>query len=269
MKNPKLLAIPAVLLLLLPGCAMVENLTQQAAEKANDALEVIGGGVQEAIDDLKDAEYQGGPFENDLDSARSYLLAQLEEKYGFPFAVVGEETLKNYGALAGATYTCQVAPADAPDQVTTALVSQTTYRDVHDSYAVYFFKEEAEAPVLSLCKTKDYVLDQRISLEMPGTAKTWTADDSLDQFLSESGAYVKLVLRFPDGLDTETYAEYLYDFLNSVDQLECDLLLQAKANKMYIFHEELAILDGFDPSRYTIEDLKRGIETNLSMGTPR
>ena len=78
--------------------------------------------------------------------------------------------------------------------------------------------------------------------------------DKLEQFLSESGAYVKLVLRFTDDLDTETYAEYLYDFMNSVDQLECNLLLQAKANKVYIFHEELDILDGFDASRCSVEE---------------
>lgn len=125
------------------------------------------------------------------------------------------------------------------------------------------------APVLTLCGTKDYVIDQRISLEMPETEKLWTAEDKLEQFLSESGAYVKLVLRFTDDLDTETYAGYLYDFLNSVDQLECDLLLQAKANKVYIFHEELDILDGFDASRYSVEDLKQEIETFLSMGTPK
>ena len=125
------------------------------------------------------------------------------------------------------------------------------------------------APVLTLCGTKDYVIDQRISLEMPETEKLWTAEDKLEQFLSESGAYVKLVLRFTDDLDTETYAEYLYDFLNSVDQLECNLLLQAKANKVYIFHEELNILDGFDASRYSVEDLKQEIETFLSMGTPK
>lgn len=263
-----LFTIP-VLLFLLSGCGMSEELTKWASRKANDALEVVGSGVQEALDDLRDAEYQGGPFENNLESARAYLLEQLQEKYGMEFAVVGDEDLVNYGPFAGASYTCEVAPIGAPEQVTTALVSQTQYQDVRDSYAVYFFKEAAEAPVLELCAAKDYVIDQRISLEMPGTAKAWTAEDSLEEFLSESGAYVKLVLRFTDNLDAETYATYLYDFLNSVDQLECNLLLQAKANKVYIFHRELNILDGFDASNYTAEDLKQGIEDDLSMGVPR
>ena len=259
----------SLLLLLLSGCRTGEELTEWAAGKANDALETVGGGVQEVIDDLHDAEYQGGPFENNLDSARTYLLEQMQEKYGIEFTVVGDEDLENYGLFAGASYTCEVAPVDAPEQVTTALVSQSMYQDVRDSYAVYFFKEEAEAPVLALCESKDYVIDQRISLEMPGTEKTWTAEDGLEKFLSQSGAYVKLVLRFTDDLDAETYATYLYDFLNSVNQLECNLLLQAKANKIYIFHEELDNLGDFDASVYTVEDLEQEIETFLSMGVPQ
>ncbi len=258
----------SLLPLLLAGCSTDGELTEWAAGKANDALEIVGSGVQEVLDDLHDAEYQGGPFENNLDSARAYLLGQMQEKYGMEFTVVGDEDLENYGPFAGATYTCDVAPVGAPERVTTALVSQTMYQDVRDSYAVYFFKEEAEAPVLALCESKDYVIDKRISLEMPETAKAWTADDELEQFLSESGAYVKVVLRFTDDLDTETYAAYLYDFLSSADQLECNLLLQAKANKIYIFHEELDILGDFDASVYTIEDLKQEIETFLSIGAP-
>ncbi|MCI8554582.1 MAG: hypothetical protein HFJ80_06525 [Clostridiales bacterium] len=221
------------------------------------------------IDNLQNAEYHGGPFENNLESARACLLAQLQEKYGIEFSVVGKEKLNNYGPFHGATYSCEAAPVKNPEQVATALISQTDYQEVRDDYAVYYFKEEAEAPVLALCGTKDYVIDQRISLEMPGTEKTWTAEDGLERFLFESGAYVKLVLRFTDDLDAETYAEYLYDFLNSIDRLECHLLLQAKANKIYIFHEELPLLDGFDASRYSVENLKQGIETDLSMGAPQ
>jgi len=266
------------MLLLLTGCNMNEpppggEITERVLSRANDALEAFsdehGDDIMQVIDDLKNAEYHGGPFENDLDSARAYLLEQLREKYGVEFTVVGDEDIKNYGPFAGATYTCEAAPIDAPEQVTTALVSQSMYQKVRDSYAVYFFKDEAEAPAAALCETKDYVIDQRVSLEMPGTEAAWTADDTLEKFLAESGAYVKLVLRFPDDLDAETYAAYLYDFLNSVGQLDCDLLLQAKANKIYIFHEELNILNGFDAGRYTVEKLKREVEENLSMGAPR
>ena len=270
--------------LLLAGCSISEELTQwavgktndaleevtqRAAGKVNDALEVIGGGVQKAIDDLHNAEYQGGPFENDLDSARAYLLEQMQEKYGIEFTVVGNETLTNYGPFAGASYSCEVAPADTPEQVATAFVSQTMYQNVRDDYAVYFFKEKAEAPALALCESKDYVIDQRISLEMPETAYTWTADDGLDKFLAESGAYIEIVLRFEDYMEAEVYAKQMLDFLNSIGNLKCNILLQAKANKIYIFSQEINLLDGFDASAYTFEYLLTEIEEDMSMGAPQ
>ena len=265
-------------LLLLTGCDMNKpppggELTERVLQKASDALEDFsdkhGDDVMQALDDLKNADHLGGPFENNLDSARAYLLEQLREKYGREFTVAGRENLENYGPFAGASYFCEAAPVDAPEQVTSALVSQTMYQNVRDDYAVYFFKEEAEAPVLDLCASKEYVLDQRVSLEMPETERTWSAEDGAEKFLSESGAYVKVVLRLQDGMDAEAYAEWICDFLHSVDQLECDLLLQAKADKIYIFHRELPILEDFDAGRYTVEALKEEIETNLSMGAPQ
>lgn len=265
-------------LFLLTGCDMNKpppggELTERALQKASDALEDFsekhGDDVMQALDDLKNADHPGGPFENNLDSARAYLLEQLHEKYGKEFTVAGRENLENYGPFAGASYFCEAAPVDAPEQVTSALVSQTMYQNVRDDYAVYFFKEEAEAPVLDLCASKEYVLDQRVSLEMPETERIWSTEDGVEKFLSESGAYVKVVLRLQDGMDAEAYAEWICDFLRSVDQLECNLLLQAKADKTYIFHRELPILEDFDAGRYTVEALKEEIETNLSMGAPQ
>lgn len=263
-------AMTLSLLLLLPaGCGTGEDLTEWAAEKANDGLEEIGGGIQEALDRLHNAEYQGGPFENNLESARAYLLAQLQEKYGIAFYVVGNEDLENYGPIAGATYTCDVAPADAPEQVTTALVSQTAYKDVRDGYAVYFFKEEAEEPVSALCESKEYVIDHRVSLEMPETSYRWTADDGLKNFLSQSGAYVRVTLYFEDDLNTETYAEQILDFLQSMEQLNCNLIVQPRANNTYIFFAEAQILDGFDAGSYTLEEIDKMVERRLKTGDPQ
>ena len=44
----------------------------------------LGGCSAEAF---REMEHKGGPFDYDIDSARAYLLEQLEEKYGIPFAV--------------------------------------------------------------------------------------------------------------------------------------------------------------------------------------
>lgn len=278
MQKMKSLALAVCMLFLLPGCDMNKpppdnELVQWALREANSALEDIdekyGDDIMQAIDDLRNADHPNGPFDNNLDSAREYLLGQMREKYGMEFTIVGKEDLDNYGPFAGATYSCQVAPVDAPEQVATALVSQTLYQKVRDDFAVYYFKEAAEAPVLTLCGTKDYVLDQRVSLEMPGTALTWTADDSLEKFLTQSGAYVRVTLRLADDLDTKTYAEQVLDFLNSVDQLSCNLSIQARANKTYIFFSEVKVLEGFDAGSYTLEKIESMIEHRLKTGDPQ
>ena len=264
-------------LALLAGCGTLEEQARekldeaagQAQEKLNDVLAQAGEKIVDALDELENAEYQNGPFENNEESARAYLLAQLKEKYGEEFIVTGREDLKNYGAIAGATYRCQAAPADQPEKVFDALVSQTKYRKVRDDYAVWFYKEEAEAPVLAFCQEFDYVLDQKVSLEMPETPATWTGEDNLKFFLNNSGAYVKVVLRLEDGRDADFYAEQLLDFLSRVKELDCDLLLQARTDKSYIYHRELSILKGFDPAAIPLEDIREDVEIMMKVGPPR
>ena len=181
----------------------------------------------------------------------------------------GLEDLDNCGPFAGVAYTCQVAPVDAPEQVATALVSQTLYQKVRDDFAVCYFKAAAEAPVLALCEAKDYVLNQRISLEMPWTAQTWTADDSLEEFFAQSGAYVKVTLRLADDLDTKGYAGQILDCLNSIDPLNCNLSLQARANKTCIFFSEVKVLGDFDAGSYTLEGIEDMLELQLKTGAPQ
>lgn len=149
------------------------------------------------------------------------------------------------------------------------MVSQTRYQNVRDDYAVYFFKESAESPVLALCEEKDYLRKKTAALEMPETAATWSAEDGLERFLSESGAYVRLTLYLEDDLDHELYAEQILDFLNSVDRLECNLFLQVRANKTYLFFSEINARDGFDVGEYTVGTLVKRIKQRLKTGDPR
>ena len=237
------------LLLLLPtGCSMGEKLIERTAEKANDALEVIAGEVQETIDDLHNSEYQGGPFENNLDSARAYLLGQMQEKYGVEFIVVGDEDLENYGLFAGATYTCKVAPVDTPEQVATALVSQTMFQNVRDDYAVYFFKEEAEAQAIRLCTETEYVQSYEILLQMPQTAKTWSADDDINDFLQTSDAFLNMEVYLEADKSDEEYADLILDFLEEVFGLNANVKLSVlEAENEYIFWGILNVLDETHP----------------------
>ena len=76
-------------LYLLTGCFFTDTPQgQKIAEKVagglNDFLEDVdekyGDDINQAFEDLKNAEHKGGPFENNLESAREYLLGQLREK---------------------------------------------------------------------------------------------------------------------------------------------------------------------------------------------
>ena len=251
----------SLLLLLLSGCSTGEELTEWAAGKANDALEFVGGGIQDTLDDLHDAEYQGGPFENNLDSARAYLLRQMQEKYGIEFTVVGDEDLENYGPIAGATYTCDVAPINAPEQVTTALVSQTMYQDVRDGYAVYFFKEEAKAQALQLCDETEYVQSYEIALQMPQTARTWSADDDIGNFLQTSDAYLNMKVYFDAGKSDKEYADFFLNFLEKVYALNANVKLSIlEAENNYIFWEMLNVLSETPPQLPTKEEIIEDME---------
>ena len=248
-------------LLLSVGCSTGRELTEWAAGKANDALEVVGGGVQEVIDDLHDAEYQGGPFENNLESARAYLLEQMQKKYGIEFTVVGDEDLENCGPFAGATYTCKAAPVDAPEQIATALVSQTKYQDVRDNYAVYFFKEEAEAQAIQLCSETGYVTRYEISLHMPQTAKVWSADDDISDFLQTSDAYLNMKVYLETGKRDEEYALLILDFLEKVYGLNANVKLSIlEAEDDYIFWEMLNVLAEMPPQLPSKEEIIEDME---------
>lgn len=192
---------------------------------------------------IRELDHPGGPFANDLDSARAYLLDQLREKYGVEFAVVGEESLENYGPLAGATYTCDAAPVDAPDRVTTALVSQTKYQKVRDDYARYFFREEAEAPARELLEGTDFVRSSAVELRLPQTARTWSPQDDLRIFLETSGAYLDIEVYLGEGESDEEYADQILDLLETILQLNANSRLSVlKSEKKYLYWGRLTAL---------------------------
>ena len=51
--------------------------------------------------------------------------------------------------------------------------------------------------------------------------------------------------------------------------LDCDLLLQARTDKSYIYHRELSILKGFDPAAIPLEDIREDVEIMMKVGPPR
>lgn len=185
---------------------------------------------------LRELDHPGGPFANDLDSARAYLLEQLEEKYRTEFFIVGDESLENYGPLAGATYTCDAAPVDDPERVTTALVSQTKYQKVRDDYARYFFREEAEAPARERLEGIDFVRSCAVELRLPQTSKTWNPEDDLRDFLGTSGAYLDIKVYLEEGKTDEEYAGQILDLLEDIRGLNANSRLSVlESEKEYLY----------------------------------
>ncbi|MDE7244650.1 MAG: hypothetical protein K2O18_11855 [Oscillospiraceae bacterium] len=243
------------------------NPDEKTVEAVNGVLSKAGEGTMKVIDGLKNAEYKGGPFENNLESARAYLLEQLREKYGTEFVVVDRERLTNYGLFAGATYTCQAAPAGAPDQIISALVSQSMYRNVRDDYAVYFFKEEAEAQAIRLCTETEYVQEFEISLRMPETEKVWSASDGVNDFLQTSGAYLDIEIRLEEGRSDGEYADLILDFLEKAYALNADVQLSVLESKnSYLFWGTLHVLGETSPQLPAKEKILEDMEINRMMG---
>ena len=280
----KIICAAMLSLLLLTGCEDPRNVNppewlQQAVlekledpddktvETVNKALETAGEGIMTVLDGIKNADYQGGPFENNIESARAYLLEQLQEKYGKEFVVVDRERLTNYGMFAGATYTCQAAPAGAPEQITSALVSQSMYRNVRDDYAVYFFKEAAEAEAIRLCAETDYIQDSQISLEMPATEKTWSASDDVNDFLQTSGACLNIRIRLEEGKSDEEYADLILDFMEKIYGLNANATLSVFESKnSNIFWGTLSVLSETPPPLPSKEKIIEDMGLHRMMG---
>ncbi|MBD5165052.1 hypothetical protein [Helicobacter sp.] len=111
-----------------------------------------------------------------------------------------------------------------------------------------------------------YIFDWHITLKMPLTARIWTADDELEKFLSESGAYIQLTFKLKDNLDTKTYAEQILDILHSIDRLHCNLFIQARANNTNIFHLKANALEDYEVNQYTLENIEKVIKHRLMIG---
>ncbi len=227
------------------------------------ALLLLWGCSAEAV---REMDHPGGPFANDLDSARGYLLGQLRDKYGVEFAVVGEESLENYGPLAGATYTCDAAPVDQPDRVTTALVSQTKYRKVRDDYARYFFREEAEAPARVFLEGTGFVREWEVELRLPQTERVWGPEDDPGDFLADSGAYLDLKIWLGEGRTDEEYAGLILELLEGVRGLNANSKVSVlESEKTYLYWGIITALGEELPPLPTKEEILEQMEISRMM----
>lgn len=223
-------------------------------------MEKIGTALENGLEDVKEMEQKGGPFENNIESARAYLLQQMKDKYGEEFFVTDNERLQNYGPLAGVSYDCNVAPVNAPEKIARALVSQTLYKKVNDNYARYYYNTEIETPVVALCKSKEYILEQKVSLEAMLTPDTWNKEQSAKQYISQTGGYLDVLIYLKEGLEEEVYAEQLLDFLESTHEFDINMTVNAKAGNTHIFYRQLKLASENPQPEDTVEELVKEIK---------
>lgn len=202
---------------------------------------------------------QGKPFENGIDSARNYMLEQLKEKYGQEFQIVGDEELTDYPAH-GAVYDCYAAPTDDSDKVFSALVDQSKPNQVRDNFAMYFFKEEAEADAIAFCEGKEYVTAYRIELVTSATEKAWSSQDDFNQFLSETNAHVDLYACVTDGKTDSEYAEMVADFAEYIYGSSIDTSLSVVNNEKYIIFKDFLVLGDSKTPHLTTDEILTAID---------
>lgn len=252
-----------------------KDLADEAASKAqevaiditrdslNKAQEVVGGAIVGGLDALKEHGALGEhTFENEQ-QAQTYLLAELEKKYGFPFILVQSKSYTQYGPLYGDVLVAQVAPASAPEQ--TAWARATQSGTVDDEWAAWIFKEAAEQPFYELCAQKDYLKNYKVRLNGANTILTWTQEDSLKDYLSQHDVEIRVDLELVQELTAEEYADQIKDFLKDLEQtgrsVRAAVLLCVESENHGMF-EGVLFFRSFDfrDKDYTLPDYKQLVE---------
>ena len=196
------------------------------------------------------------------EEARNYVLSYMNEKYGQVFIITDEEDYDNYGPIYGDTYTCEVAPKDNPEKAAKVFARQSGSPE--DNWAVYYFKENAEEEVKQALSDNKKLQITGISLEAPVTSETWNESDDIEEYMSESGAYVKVVAECEDGLTDYEYAVLIADFLEPIYQLDVNAEISVKVDRTYIFFEKIQVL-GDDPTQpFSIEQIEKKVNTMIA-----
>lgn len=193
------------------------------------------------------------------EEAKSYLLARMDKKYDETFMIVGNEIYKNYGLIYGDCYSCDLALKDEPDKVGSARITQDG--NLIDDWAVNYFKDEAEKEVNEALSgdSNDNMTIKSVSLQAPATSDTWRAEDGIDKYLKESGAYMKIVATSNRGLSNDEYAELIYEFLKPMYSIKMNMEVAVKVGRTYIFFKTINTLGENKTPEYTLEQIKQEV----------
>ena len=192
------------------------------------------------------------------EEAREYLLSAMKEKYNMTFVIVGDEDYTKYG-VHGYSYGCQIAPENDSEEVAYAMVRQNG--KLSDSWGVYYFKDEVESSVNEIIKSNENIKVKELSLEAPITELCWTKEDKLEDYLNNSGAYIKIRLECEDGKSSQEYAKIIHKFLTPIYMLEVDSDVLIRAGNRYIFSEKIYVSGENKTTPFTVEEIEEWIET--------
>lgn len=194
------------------------------------------------------------------EEAKSYLLSRMDKKYDETFSVVGNEDYENYGLIYGDCYSCDLAPKGEPDKVGSARITQDG--NLIDNWAVNYFKDEAGKKVNALLSgdSNDNITIKSVSLQAPSTSDTWRAEDGMEKYLKESGAYMEIIAASNPGLSNDEYAELIYEFLKPMYSINMNMEVSVKVGRTYIFFETINTLGENRTPEFTLEQIKQEVK---------
>lgn len=145
----------------------------------------------------------------DESSAQEFLLNALFERYGQEFQILDRTHYSSY--IIGDVYTAEVCPVSDCEQIADCRVVDDG--TVEDSYAIYFFGQQAEEMAVSALGSNSAVAGMTFSYSAAGTETVWKPEDSFEDYMSQEKFYLRINLELTPGMSREEYAQFLLDVL--------------------------------------------------------
>lgn len=180
----------------------------------------------------------------DQDSARSYLLEKLRNKYGREFAMSHENYLDN-----GYTFTGGIHPVDDPEQDAVAKVTRTGRFE--DSWAVWLYADDLGSHPAQVCKEfQDDLLSCSSEPYMKSTTKTWNpATTSVEEFIKQARPVNNITVEF-NSTDEDVIAPLILAMIDRFDQSPIMYTFEVRQNGWGAYHHRSS------ESRPSLQDIK-------------
>lgn len=180
----------------------------------------------------------------DLESARTYLLGRLQEKYGIEFEMLQEHLLDDGYKFAGG-----IVPVGDPERNALANVTRTGV--LEDSWAVWQFADQlGEQPARVCGEYGADLLSCTSEPRMSTTRQSWDpATTPLDQFVAEAKPVNSITAEFVSTSQDEV-APLLLAMIDRLSESPIPYTLEITQNGRGVYHHRAS-----DP-RPTLEEIK-------------